>query len=137
MSVEAIEKILVPEHMLRQIRSLQDSSKIEACGVLIGTMNDYGTARVTRMVPTENLLRSPTRFEIDPRELFEIFDELNGAEDIIAVYHTHPTTPAIPSQWDREYMEHATFVWIIAGIDTLSAYLWRDDGIKEVTIECT
>ena len=113
--MKAIEKILVPGNVLRQIKSLQETSRTEACGVLIGTLNDYGIARATRMVPTENLLQSSTRFEIDPRKLFEIFDGLRDEEDIIAVYHTHPATPAKPSQWDREYMEHATFVWIIAG----------------------
>ncbi len=134
--VKAIEKILVPESVLRRIESLQETSLIEACGVLVGRLDDYGIARVTRMVPTENLLQSSTRFEIDPRELFEIFDGLEGEEEIVAVYHTHPTSAATPSRWDREYMEHATFLWIIAGVDTLAAYLWIDDRIEEVPIEC-
>ena len=87
--MKAIEKILVPESVLRRIESLQETSLIEACGVLVGRLDDYGIARVTRMVPTENLLQSSTRFEIDPCELFGLFDRLEGEEEIVAVYHTH------------------------------------------------
>jgi proteasome lid subunit RPN8/RPN11 len=130
-------KISIPQNILKRLELIQETSDIEECGVLIGKIEKGDNVTVTRLCATKNLLPSQVSFEIDPQELFNIFNQLDNEEDIVAIYHTHPTSPAKPSAWDREYMEHATFIWVIAGIDTINAFLWEEGKIKKIEIETT
>lgn len=132
-----VSKIFISQGILKRLEVLQETSSIEECGVLIGRVNEDGTVSVTREHPVKNIMPSQVSFEVDPQELFNIFNRLEGEEDIVAVYHTHPTTQARPSPWDREYMEHATFVWVIAGIDVINAFIFEEGRIKKIDIVVT
>jgi proteasome lid subunit RPN8/RPN11 len=91
-----VAKIFIPHGILKRLEFIQETSTIEECGVLIGTINKDNTARVTREFPAKNTMPSQVSFEIDPQELFNIFNELTDEEDIVAIYHTHPTSHARP-----------------------------------------
>jgi proteasome lid subunit RPN8/RPN11 len=112
---------------------LEANSPYEACGVLIG-MIIGSVAKVEKALPVANSKRTRTSFELDPKEFYDAWNEAekNGKE-IVGIYHTHPVSSAVPSLWDRETMENAPSVWLIAGADGLRTYIW-DNGIKPVTI---
>ncbi len=118
------------------IQAELDANKpYEACGVLVGTINGT-TACVEKAISVANSKRTRTSFELDPKEFYDAWNEAekNGKE-IVGIYHTHPVSSAIPSLWDRETMENAPSVWLIAGADGLRAYIW-DSGIRSVKITC-
>lgn len=74
----------------------------ECCGLLAGRM-DGSIARIECRFPLVNELISPTEYLSEPRSMFEAMRAIDRAGlDIVAVYHSHPTSPPIPSKTDRE-----------------------------------
>ncbi|MDP4210535.1 MAG: M67 family metallopeptidase [Bacteroidota bacterium] len=68
----------------------------EACGYLAG--ND---GSVSFGYPLTNVDHSPEHFSFDPAEQFRtVKDARNKGLQIVANYHSHPETPARPSQED-------------------------------------
>lgn len=69
---------------------------IEACGLLGGK-----GGRVDSFHPLRNAAASETRYEADPRDVIEAVRGLRGRQaEILAIYHSHPRWPAIPSRTD-------------------------------------
>lgn len=112
---------------------LEKNKPFEACGVLIGGI-DGNMANVEKALPVANSKRTRRSFELDPQQFYEAWNEAEkSGKEIVGVYHTHPISSAVPSLWDRETMENAPSVWLIAGADGMRAYIW-ENGIKPVKI---
>ncbi len=63
-----------------------------------------GTDRPERFVPMLNAARSPTFFEFDSKDLFELYKAVEDRdEDIVVIYHSHTATEAYPSRTDIQY----------------------------------
>lgn len=106
----------------------------EACGVLLGNAE-----RVVEIIPVTNILHSPVRFRMDPREQLNAFarmDEL-GLE-LIAIYHSHPAGPANPSATDiaqAYYPDAIQLIWYPSGSEwKCRGFLIREGGFSEVEI---
>jgi [CysO sulfur-carrier protein]-S-L-cysteine hydrolase len=70
----------------------------EACGVLAGPA---GRDRPERFIPMTNAARSPTFYEFDSTEQFQVWREMDEAdEEPVVIYHSHTATPAYPSRTD-------------------------------------
>jgi [CysO sulfur-carrier protein]-S-L-cysteine hydrolase len=78
----------------------------ECCGLLAGRMTDgpEGLAgEVLRCYPLVNAAASPVEYLSEPRSMFEAVRGMRSLDlDILAVYHSHPTTEPVPSRTDRE-----------------------------------
>lgn len=115
------------------LAELEKNKPYEACGVLIGIL-DENTVFVEKTLPVTNAKRTTRSFELDPEEHYRAWnDALKNGKEIIGVYHTHPVSSAVPSQWDRETMQNDPSVWLIAGADGMRAYVWVN-GLKAVKI---
>ena len=87
----------------------------ECCGLLLGSFGPDGKI-VTETLPISNAREESAkrnRFLITPEELLrgEQYARANNLE-IVGFYHSHPDSPAVPSQYD---LEHAwpTYSYII------------------------
>jgi [CysO sulfur-carrier protein]-S-L-cysteine hydrolase len=68
----------------------------EACGYLAG--KDGVILKAFQMVNTDN---SPEHFSFDPSEQFKIMREVRKEGlSVMAIYHSHPSSPARPSEED-------------------------------------
>jgi proteasome lid subunit RPN8/RPN11 len=68
----------------------------EACGLILGKP---GLAR--HVIPTTNILHSPVRYRMDPKEQLAALRRMDQEGlDLIAIYHSHPNGPEIPSPAD-------------------------------------
>lgn len=91
--------------------------RIEACGILIGTIDPAGNWLVESAIPLRNIHDSPTYFEFAPEDLLAI--ELAYPGKIVGAYHSHPSGYARPSQTDRQNMQRVNesqripWVWLI------------------------
>ncbi len=84
----------------------------EACGYLAGTNGE-----VKKAVPMTNVDHSPEHFSLDPREQFAAVRQTRGEGlDILAVYHTHPASPARPSDEDIRLAYDPAAVYVIASL---------------------
>jgi [CysO sulfur-carrier protein]-S-L-cysteine hydrolase len=74
----------------------QGGFPLEVCGILGGN----GTA-VTSHFPMTNTDASNEHFMMDPKEQFAVVKALRAAgEEMLVIYHSHPESPARPSQED-------------------------------------
>jgi anaerobic sulfite reductase subunit C len=84
----------------------------EACGYLAGT---DGTA--VKAVALTNVDHSPEHFSLDPKEQFDALRQLRAEGlGILAVYHTHPQTPARPSTEDIRLACDPDILYVIASL---------------------
>ncbi len=107
----------------------------ECCGVLVGRGE-----RVVRSVRTRNLHASPTRYQIDPRDHF---DAIRAARSeglaVIGAYHSHPTTPPVPSMTDLAEAHGQSLVYVIVSPrhgegSEVRAFVIGDDGFEPVEL---
>ena len=108
--------ITIAESLLHEIRAhgVKDYP-YECCGLLLGHYGDDGKT-VTETYPISNAREESAkrnRFLIEPVELMrgERYAR-DHALEVVGFYHSHPDSPAVPSQYD---LEHAwpTYSYII------------------------
>ena len=73
----------------------------EACGVIAGPA---GSDRPERFIPMTNAARSPTFYEFDSTEQFQVWQQMDdNDEEPVVLYHSHTATEAYPSRTDVSY----------------------------------
>lgn len=69
---------------------------LEACGILGGSDNI-----VSEHYPMANIDQSNEHFTMEPKEQFAVIKDLRAkGKELLVVYHSHPETPARPSEED-------------------------------------
>ena len=111
---------------------------IECCGLLAGRDGE-----ITSIVPATNALSSATAYEIEPRELFEMFRYLSKKElTHLGQYHSHLSTENVPSPTDIEQAGYPDQAYFIVSLRTdapnpIRAFSIRDGVVKELDIIST
>ena len=71
----------------------------EACGLISGSL---ATGRATAFHPARNVEASPLRYNVHPEDLVRITFAIEDAgEDLVAIFHSHTRSAAVPSATDR------------------------------------
>ncbi|MDP9250765.1 MAG: M67 family metallopeptidase, partial [Chloroflexota bacterium] len=71
----------------------------EACGLLAGSL---ASGRGNTYHPARNADASPLRYSVHPQDLVRITFAIEEAgEDLVAIFHSHTHSPAVPSATDR------------------------------------
>ena len=85
----------------------------EACGVLAGDSE----GNILRVFCMENAAHSSTFYTMDSGEQFRVFDEIRreGLE-LVAIFHSHPHSPAVPSMKDLELAFYPDSVYLIVSL---------------------
>lgn len=88
--------ILTPDQWDGMRRHVDGEAPLEACGLLGGR-----SGVVEIVLPVKNVAASPVRFRMDPQAQLKAFAELEAAGlELLAIFHSHPTGPSIPSPTD-------------------------------------
>ena len=107
----------------------------EACGLLAG-LND----KVVKHFPLTNADASPEHFSFVPAEQFQTLRaaRLEGLS-ILANYHSHPATPARPSQEDIRLAYDPNIVYLILSLageqPELKGFSIRSGEVLPITIQ--
>ena len=116
----------------------------EACGLLAGTLAD---GRATAYHPARNADASPLRYSVHPDDLIRItFAIEDGGQDLVAIFHSHTHTPAVPSPTDVGLAFYPDALYILVSLDegeadgstgSPSVRAWRivDDAVHEVALD--
>ena len=124
--------ITIVQRVLDDVRAhAREDAPRECCGVLVGRVrNILESARAL------NLAEGATRFLIDPRDHIRAMREARARDlDVIGFYHSHPRSPAAPSETDIAESGYAGAMHLIVGVGedgTPEARLFVIDG-QEVT----
>ena len=91
----------------------------EACGLLAG---DLSGRRATRYHPARNAEASPLRYNVHPDDLVRIVFAIEDAgEDLVAIFHSHTHTAAVPSPTDRRSAQYPSAFYLLATLADASA----------------
>jgi proteasome lid subunit RPN8/RPN11 len=109
----------------------------EICG-LIGARD--GLAR--RAVPVANVAPRPEyRYAMDPAGQIAALRAMREAgEDLLAIYHSHPASPAAPSTIDIAEAGYPDAIYLIISLNTrgvleMRGFRIREGRVREVTLE--
>jgi proteasome lid subunit RPN8/RPN11 len=84
----------------------------EACGLLGG---DLATGRATAFHPARNAEASPLRYNVHPDDLVRIvFAIEDDGQDLVAIFHSHTRSPAVPSATDRRTAQYPDAYYVLA-----------------------
>jgi proteasome lid subunit RPN8/RPN11 len=112
----------------------------EACGLLAG---DFATGVATAYHPARNADASPYVYTVHPDDLVRIvFAIEDGGEDLLAIFHSHTHTPAVPSPTDRRQAQYPDAFYLLATLadpdaapaEALRAWRIRDGESTEVNL---
>jgi proteasome lid subunit RPN8/RPN11 len=107
---------------------LQAVYPLEGCGIL-GGVGDTAVQHVA----IDNILQSPVAYEMDPLQQIQAMMSIEAQnQEIIAIYHSHPTGPAHPSPTDVALAYYPDSVYVIVSLTdqtapTVGAF-WIGDG---------
>ncbi len=96
-------RLVIPQtlHDEMIVQALREAPN-ECCGLFAGVVRD-GKARVERIYPLVNAAASPVLYESDPRSMLDAYRDMTARGlDVVAVYHSHPTSAPVPSKTDLE-----------------------------------
>jgi len=108
----------------------------ECCGMLAGKVAE-GCCFVELGIAMVNELASPARFASEPRSLFRAVRRARelGLE-VLAMYHSHPTSPPTPSRFDvadHNWGESVACVIVGPGGE-VRAWWIREGGYEEAAV---
>ncbi|HEX5578404.1 MAG TPA: M67 family metallopeptidase [Candidatus Limnocylindria bacterium] len=113
----------------------------EACGLLSGSAAE---GVVTSFHPARNVEASPLRYAVHPEDLVRITFAIDDAgEDLVAIFHSHTRSAAVPSATDRRAAMYPDAVYLLASLSdagaspaaALRAWRIRDGAASEVPLE--
>lgn len=107
----------------------------ESCALLFGIAGK--TVKVKEVFVTENIEDSPVNFTVSNEQLIEGYKEAEKKNlDVVGIFHSHPSSDAIPSNTDKKFMETNPVVWVIfSGVSEKFRAFVLDSETKEIPIE--
>jgi proteasome lid subunit RPN8/RPN11 len=128
----------LPEEMRAAIvaHARRDAPR-ECCGIIAGR-----DSVPVRLYETRNVAEGNTLYDIDPAQLIDLeFHELpRQGTEIIAIYHSHPVSPALPSATDIALSFWPDAVYLICSLvdpetPVVRGFRIRDGGYTEVSLD--
>lgn len=109
----------------------------EVCGLI--SARDGATLRA---IPVANAAPHPEyRYAMDPAALIAALREMRKAgEELLAIYHSHPASPAAPSTIDIAEAGYPDAVYLIVSLTTkgvleMRGFRIRESEVREVALE--
>ena len=94
------------------INYLTAAYPLEACGFLAGKNGE-----ASHFYPIENILHSPVAYEMDPQQQIEAMLDMDAREwEMLAIFHSHPTSPAQPSVTDIAQAYYPESAYVIVSL---------------------
>lgn len=107
-----------------QLDEVIDHAESDAPNECCGYMR-LQAGRVGEVVRAQNLRNSPYGYEIDPKSLLAANDLDDGGFGV-AIYHSHPRSPAEPSQTDINLAHYPHWLYVIVSLaDEPNLRAWR------------
>lgn len=128
-------RLEIPERIFKQmLKHAEGESPIEACGILAGR-----NSMVERFYPMTNKDKSRAHFLMEPKEQFAVIKEIRSAGlEMLAIYHSHPATPARPSAEDIKLALTPDVIYVIVSLQknesAVKGFIIEKNNITEVSV---
>ena len=130
-------KLKIPNNLFEQmIQQAKAQLPIEACGILAGK-----NEQVEKLYEMTNVDKSNVHFMMVPQEQFKVVKDIRSAgRKMLAIYHSHPETPARPSAEDIRLAITPDVIYIIislqdANVPVVKGFVINDGDVTEVPVK--
>lgn len=137
-------RLTIPRPMAEGLLELaREELPNEACALLGG---DASTGQALSLHPTRNREASPSRYSVHPDDLVRITFALEDVgQDLLAIFHSHTHTPAVPSPTDLRAARYPDAFYLLASLtdpaarpdEALRAWRIRDGESVETALVIT
>ncbi len=105
-----LQEIILSNSDKKILREYSENQKPnESCAILFGKKN-----QISDIFLTENIEKSPINFTISNQQLIEAYQTAEAKNtEVIAIFHSHPSSDAFPSKTDEKFMQVNPVSWII------------------------
>ena len=105
--------VLAPGVLEATLKHARESLPNEGCGLIVGK-----GCVADRLIPMENVLASATSFEMEPAVMVSLFRAMReSGEDLVAIYHSHPSGPEYPSSQDIQKARYPNAAQLIVSFE--------------------
>ncbi len=130
--------ILTSAQLERLIAQARADAPNETCGLIGGK-----DGRALQIYPLKNVDDNPRiRYLADPQDLLRAVREVEEAHnwEVLAIYHSHPASPAYPSPTDVERAFYPDAIYILIslrnpGLADVRGFTIQEAKITEVTLD--
>jgi proteasome lid subunit RPN8/RPN11 len=133
-------RLVVPDSLLEEvIAHARREAPLECCGLLAGQAAG-GVGAAAARCEIGNAARSATAYETDARDMLYAFRWMRErGYELLAIYHSHPTSDPIPSARDVERNTYGeSVVHVIVGLagaaPTVRAWRLTEAGCRAVEL---
>ncbi|MBA7679957.1 CysO-cysteine peptidase [subsurface metagenome] len=130
-------KLEIPSNIFgRMVEQAKAEAPVEACGILAG-----GDGKVEKIYKMTNADKSCDHFMMEPKEQFTVVKDIRSAGlEMLAIYHSHPETPAGPSAEDIRLALTPDVIYVIVSLQGANApavkgLLIEDGTVTEVPVK--
>ena len=108
-----MNKLEIPTTIFQQmVAQAKALAPIEDCGILAGS-----SGKVEKYYQMTNTDNSSTHYMMDPREQFAAVKDIRSSGlEMLAIYHSHPETPARPSAVDIRLSFTPNVIYVIVSL---------------------
>jgi proteasome lid subunit RPN8/RPN11 len=124
-------KLEIPTKIFQQmVAQAKALAPIEDCGILAGS-----NGKVEKFYKMTNTDNSSTHFMMDPREQFAAIKDIRSAGlEMLAIYHSHPETPARPSAVDIKLALTPNVICVIVSLHKNNGFVVKGFDIAETNV---
>jgi proteasome lid subunit RPN8/RPN11 len=128
-------KLEIPEYIFKDIlEQARKEAPIEACGILAGS-----NGSVEKLYKMRNTEQRRDHFIMSPEEQFAVVKDIRSVSlKMLAIYHSHPETPARPSDEDVRFAITPGVIYVILSLmdnnPVVKGFRIEDGSIKEVPV---
>ena len=130
-------KLKIPGNIFEQmLQQAKAEAPIEACGILAGK-----NKTVEKLYKMTNTDQSSDHFMMTPEEQFKVVKDIRSdGLEMLAIYHSHPETPARPSAEDIRLALTPDVIYVIVSLQNantpvLKGFLIENENVTEVPVK--
>lgn len=130
-----MDRLIIPRHIFDgMVAHCRAGLPDEACGILAGTGSE-----VAVLYTMTNADPSPVSYLMEPGEQFTAFRDMREkGMQMLAVFHSHPQSPAYPSAKDKSLAFYEDSLYIIVGLaegePVVKAFSLRSGEVAETPL---
>lgn len=131
--------ILSSQHIQELKKLAAQDPHLECCGYLLGSIQGQDNILHT-IVPMQNIHPAPhTHFTFSPHDQIKVAQIIKKMPlQIIGIYHSHPSSPPLPSSQDLEFAFFAHHSFLIISLQngiTFASFRINAKKVQEERIE--
>ncbi|MCP4609023.1 MAG: M67 family metallopeptidase [Planctomycetes bacterium] len=126
-----MKKLEIPTTIFQQmVAQAKALAPIEDCGILAGS-----NGKVEKLYKMTNTDNSSTHYMMDPQEQFAAVKDIRSAGlEMLAIYHSHPETPARPSAVDIKLALTPNVIYVIVSLHKNNGFVVKGFDIAGTNV---